>query len=87
MQVEGYTDSTGGDDLNQKLSEARANTTRDFLVKQGVSPDNITAAGYGKSNPVADNTTTAGRAQNRRVNLVVSGTAIGVKQSAAPTMQ
>ncbi len=87
VQVEGYTDSTGGDDLNQKLSEARANTTRDFLVKQGVSTDNITAAGYGKSNPVADNTTAAGRAQNRRVNLVVSGTAIGVKQSAAPSMQ
>ena len=87
VQVEGYTDSTGSDDLNQKLSDARANTTRDFLVKQGVSPDNITAAGYGKSNPVADNTTAAGRAQNRRVNLVVSGTAIGVKQSAAPTMQ
>lgn len=87
VQVEGYTDSTGGDDLNQKLSDARANTTRDFLIKQGVSAENITAAGYGKSNPVADNTSAAGRAQNRRVNLVVSGTAIGVKQSAAPTAQ
>lgn len=86
VQVEGYTDSTGGDELNQKLSEARANTTRDFLIKQGVSPENITAAGYGKSNPVADNGNAAGRAQNRRVNLVVSGAAIGVQKSSAPTM-
>ena len=87
VQVEGYTDSTGSDAINQKLSENRANTTRDWLVKQGVSMDNITAAGYGPSNPVADNGTAAGRAQNRRVNLVVSGDAIGVVQSAAPTPQ
>ena len=84
IQVEGYTDSVGGDDYNQKLSENRAGTTRDFLVKQGVSINNITAAGYGKADPVADNSTAAGKAQNRRVNLVVSGDAIGVKQS-APT--
>ena len=87
VQVEGYTDSTGSADLNQKLSDNRASTTRDFLIKQGVSADNITAAGYGPSNPVADNSSAAGRAQNRRVNLVVSGAAIGVKQSAAPTAQ
>ena len=82
VQVEGYTDSVGSDELNQKLSDNRASTTRDFMTKQGVSPDNITAAGYGKADPVADNTTAAGRAQNRRVNLVVSGDAIGVTQSA-----
>ncbi len=82
IQVEGYTDSVGGDDYNQKLSENRADTTRDFLEKQGVSPDNISAMGYGKADPVADNSTAAGRAQNRRVNLVVSGDAIGVAQSA-----
>ena len=82
VQVEGYTDSVGSDELNQKLSDNRASTTRDFLVKQGVSADNITAAGYGKADPVADNTTAAGRAQNRRVDLVVSGDAIGVTQSA-----
>lgn len=81
IQVEGYTDSVGGDDYNQKLSENRADTTRDFLQQQGVSADNISAMGYGKANPVADNTTAAGRAQNRRVNLVVSGDAIGVAQS------
>jgi outer membrane protein OmpA-like peptidoglycan-associated protein len=81
IQVEGYTDSVGGDDYNQKLSENRADTTRDFLEKQGVAASNISAMGYGKADPVADNSTAAGRAQNRRVNLVVSGDAIGVAQS------
>ena len=81
IQVEGYTDSVGSDELNQKLSENRASTTKDFLIKQGVSIDNISAAGYGKADPVADNSNAAGRAQNRRVNLVVSGDAIGVPQS------
>ena len=85
IQVEGYTDSTGSDELNQKLSDNRASTTKDFLIKQGVSIDNISAAGYGKADPVAENTTAAGRAQNRRVNLVVSGDVIGVKQSAPDT--
>lgn len=84
VQVEGYTDSTGSDELNQKLSDNRAGTTRDFMVKQGVTQENISATGYGKADPVADNATAAGRAQNRRVELVVSGDAIGVAQS-APT--
>ena len=82
LQVEGYTDITGSDELNQKLSENRAGAVRDFLVSQGVSMDNISATGYGKASPVADNGTAAGRAQNRRVQLVVSGDAIGVHQSA-----
>jgi len=81
LQVEGYTDSVGGDEYNQKLSENRAGAVRDFLVSQGVSMDNISATGYGKNNPVADNSTAQGRAQNRRVQLVVSGDAIGVHQS------
>jgi outer membrane protein OmpA-like peptidoglycan-associated protein len=81
VQVEGYTDSVGSDDYNQKLSENRANAVRDFLVTQGVQPTNISAAGYGKTKPVADNSTSAGRAQNRRVNLVVSGDAIGVQET------
>jgi outer membrane protein OmpA-like peptidoglycan-associated protein len=81
VQVEGYTDSVGSDEYNQKLSENRANTVRDFLITQGVQPGNITAAGYGKTKPVADNATASGRAQNRRVNLVVSGDAIGVTES------
>jgi outer membrane protein OmpA-like peptidoglycan-associated protein len=82
VQVEGYTDSTGSDELNQKLSENRAGAVKDFLVGQGVSMNNITAEGFGKADPVADNSSSAGRQQNRRVNLVVSGDAIGIKESA-----
>ena len=85
VQVEGYTDIVGSDELNQKLSENRANGVMSFLVAQGVNQSNITAAGYGKSNPVADNGTAQGRAQNRRVNMVVSGDAIGIEQQAAPS--
>ena len=81
VQVEGYTDSVGSDEFNQKLSENRANAVRDFLVQNGVPSANATAAGFGKDKPVADNSTAAGRAQNRRVNLVVSGDAIGVQTS------
>jgi outer membrane protein OmpA-like peptidoglycan-associated protein len=81
VQVEGYTDSVGSDELNQKLSENRANAVMNFLVGQGVQQANITAHGYGKNNPVADNSTAAGRAQNRRVNLVVSGDAIGIQET------
>ena len=77
--MEGYTDSVGGDEYNQKLSDNRAKSTQDFLVKQGVSSGNITAVGYGKANPVADNSTAAGKAQNRRVELIVSGPSIGVE--------
>ena len=88
VQVEGYTDNVGGDQYNLTLSQQRGDAVRAYLVSQGVSPNNITATGYGMSNPVADNATAAGRAQNRRVNLVVSGSAIGVQQTApvaAPT--
>lgn len=84
LQIEGYTDSVGGDEYNQKLSENRAGSVRDFLVSQGVPMDNTSATGYGKNNPVADNGSAAGRAKNRRVQLVVSGDAIGLHQS-APT--
>jgi outer membrane protein OmpA-like peptidoglycan-associated protein len=82
LQVEGYTDSVGSDEYNQKLSEERADGVKDFLIAQSVSQANITAAGYGKSDPIADNSTASGRAQNRRVELVVSGAAIGLEQSA-----
>jgi outer membrane protein OmpA-like peptidoglycan-associated protein len=80
LQVEGYTDSTGSPEFNQKLSENRAGAVRDFLVTQGVQPENIAATGYGMAKPVADNNTAQGRALNRRVQLVVSGDAIGVEQ-------
>jgi len=79
VQVEGYTDSVGGDAYNQKLSEDRAQAVDQFLVQNGVPAANVTAEGYGKADPVADNSTPTGRAQNRRVNLVVSGAAIGVQ--------
>jgi outer membrane protein OmpA-like peptidoglycan-associated protein len=85
VQVEGYTDSTGTLEFNQMLSQNRAAAVKDFLVSQGVSPNNITSAGFGPNDPVADNATASGRAQNRRVNMVVSGDAIGITtpQSAA----
>ena len=81
LQVEGYTDNIGTDEYNQKLSEERADSVRDYLVSQSVADSNVTAAGYGKSDPVADNSTNSGRAQNRRVELVVSGAAIGIQGS------
>jgi outer membrane protein OmpA-like peptidoglycan-associated protein len=85
VQVEGYTDSVGSDAYNQKLSEDRASAVKDFLISQGVSPTNITSEGLGKADPVADNGTAAGRAQNRRVNMVVSGDAIGVQTTPEPS--
>jgi outer membrane protein OmpA-like peptidoglycan-associated protein len=80
LQVEGYTDNIGSDEYNQKLSEERADAVRDYLVSQSVPDANITAQGYGKTHPIADNSTNSGRAQNRRVELVVSGNAIGVQE-------
>jgi outer membrane protein OmpA-like peptidoglycan-associated protein len=82
VQVEGYTDNVGGDAYNLTLSQQRGDGVRAYLVSQGVGPDNVTSTGYGMSNPIADNSTAAGRAQNRRVQMVVSGNAIGVQQSA-----
>jgi len=81
LQVEGYTDNVGGEQMNQKLSENRADSVKNFLISQGVQSGNISSTGYGMSNPVADNSTAKGRSQNRRVQLVVSGDAIGVKES------
>src|SRR6202162_1417493 len=73
IEVEGHTDSVGGDDYNMRLSENRANAVRTFLVGQGVKGESVTAKGFGKVSPVADNGTAAGRQMNRRVELVVSG--------------
>ncbi|MFC5865228.1 OmpA family protein [Acidicapsa dinghuensis] len=82
LQVEGYTDNIGSDEYNQKLSEQRADSVKDYLVSQSVADSEISATGYGKSDPIADNSTSTGRSQNRRVQLVVSGEGIGVQQSA-----
>ncbi|HEV2348465.1 MAG TPA: OmpA family protein [Terriglobia bacterium] len=76
LEIDGYTDSLGGDEFNQTLSEERAGSVRDYLAAQGVSPGSITAKGFGKTNPVASNETAQGRQRNRRVELVVSGSAI-----------
>ena len=75
--MEGHTDSVGGDEFNQQLSEKRADSVRDFLIQQGVSGSSISAKGFGKTQPVASNDTAEGRQKNRRVELVVNGEAIG----------
>ena len=82
ITVEGHTDSVGGDDYNMKLSENRANAVRTYLVSQGLNSGIVTAQGFGKMRPVADNSTAAGRQQNRRVEMVVAGDVLGTSASA-----
>jgi outer membrane protein OmpA-like peptidoglycan-associated protein len=77
IEVGGYTDNVGGDDMNQTLSENRAGSVRDYLVREGVSSNSVTAKGFGNTLPVASNDSSSGRQENRRVELVVSGDAIG----------
>jgi outer membrane protein OmpA-like peptidoglycan-associated protein len=71
VQVAGYTDSIGSDAYNMKLSERRAQTVYDELVRDGIAASRMTVRGYGESNPVASNATEEGRAKNRRVELIV----------------
>jgi len=71
-RAEGFTDSTGKEELNMKLSAERARTVADFLVAQGVAAERLSHAGYGPSNPVGDNATKDGRAKNRRVELILN---------------
>ncbi|WP_207496812.1 TonB-dependent receptor domain-containing protein [Aridibaculum aurantiacum] len=71
VEIEGHTDNTGGQQLNQKLSEDRAASVKNYLVSQGVSADKISTTGYGFSKPIADNKTAAGRAKNRRVVIII----------------
>jgi outer membrane protein OmpA-like peptidoglycan-associated protein len=77
LEVEGHTDNVGGDDYNQKLSEQRGDSVRDYLTGQGIPAASVTSEGFGKTRPVVSNDTSAGRQQNRRVELVVSGDIIG----------
>jgi outer membrane protein OmpA-like peptidoglycan-associated protein len=77
IEVGGYTDNVGGDEMNQTLSESRASSVRDYLVQQGVATNSVSAKGFGNTLPVASNDNSAGRQQNRRVELLVSGEAIG----------
>jgi outer membrane protein OmpA-like peptidoglycan-associated protein len=79
LEIEGHTDSVGGEEYNQTLSEHRAEAVRDYLVGQGIQPDTVSAKGFGKTKPVASNDTPEGRQQNRRVELVVSGDPISQK--------
>ena len=72
MVVEGYTDSQGALAMNNELSQKRADSVRTYLVSRGIASDRITAKGMGPSNPIADNTSPEGRANNRRVEIIVS---------------
>jgi outer membrane protein OmpA-like peptidoglycan-associated protein len=77
VTVEGHTDSVGTDDYNQQLSEHRAQAVRDYFVQQGINSASVEAHGYGKTEPIATNDTPEGRQQNRRVELILAGEAIG----------
>jgi outer membrane protein OmpA-like peptidoglycan-associated protein len=77
FRIEGYTDSIGTEQYNQRLSQKRADSVRDYLVTSGVSPENVISVGLGKTDPIADNHTAAGRKLNRRVEMIVSGDVIG----------
>jgi outer membrane protein OmpA-like peptidoglycan-associated protein len=79
LAVEGHTDSVGSDEANQKLSQQRADTVRSYLIEQGLQDASVSSLGFGKTSPVADNDTVAGRQKNRRVEIVVSGEVIGEK--------
>ncbi|MCU1286975.1 MAG: OmpA/MotB domain protein [Acidobacteriales bacterium] len=79
LAIEGHTDSVGSDAFNQRLSEKRAQSVEEYLTKQGIPQTAMSANGFGKSQPIAPNTTASGRQQNRRVELVVSGEVIGTK--------
>lgn len=73
--AQGHTDSTGSEDYNQRLSERRAMSVRNYLTGRGIDPARILAEGYGEAYPVADNTTEYGRDKNRRVDLLIKGKA------------
>jgi outer membrane protein OmpA-like peptidoglycan-associated protein len=79
LDVEGHTDSVGGDEYNQRLSEQRSAAVRDYLTKEGMAATSVTSKGLGETQPAASNETAQGRQQNRRVELVISGDVIGTE--------
>jgi outer membrane protein OmpA-like peptidoglycan-associated protein len=79
LDVEGHTDSVGGDEFNQRLSEQRSGSVRDYLMQQGMAAESVTVKGLGETQPVASNDTAKGRQENRRVELVISGEVIGTE--------
>lgn len=84
ISVEGYTDATGGDAYNLKLSEARAAAVRGALISGGIDSTIISSHGFGKDNPVASNTTPDGRAANRRVEVIIEGAGLKDQTTAPP---
>ncbi len=88
VAIEGHTDSVGSDQYNQDLSERRAQAVRDYFVQQGIAASAVEAHGFGKNEPIASNDTPEGRQQNRRVELVLSGDAIGgaIDETPSPTV-
>jgi outer membrane protein OmpA-like peptidoglycan-associated protein len=79
LDVEGHTDSVGGDSYNQTLSEQRGESVRGYLTQQGMPAGSVTSKGFGKTQPVASNDTAKGRQENRRVEIVISGEVIGTE--------
>jgi outer membrane protein OmpA-like peptidoglycan-associated protein len=78
VEIEGHTSSEGSDELNQTLSEERAASVRAYMINKGISPDRVTAVGYGSSRPKADNATEAGRKANRRIEIrVINASEVG----------
>jgi outer membrane protein OmpA-like peptidoglycan-associated protein len=77
LTIEGHTDNTGNAQVNQTLSEQRANAVRNYIVNQGLAAGSVSTQGLGMNNPVADNGTAEGRQKNRRVEIIVSGEVIG----------
>lgn len=73
ITIAGYTDNTGSDKINSQLSMDRADAVKQHLVDHGIKPSRLTAEGRGSSNPIADNHTTDGRAQNRRIEFIIGG--------------
>ena len=84
LDVEGHTDSVGGDDYNQQLSEQRGDAVRNYLMQEGMAASSVTAKGFGETRPVASNDTASGRQQNRRVEIVISGEGIGTEIGGGP---
>jgi len=84
ITIEGHTDSRGAEEMNQKLSQERADAVRNYLTKQGVESSLISSQGLGEANPIASNDTSDGRAANRRVEIVVSKPSGGGMQQPAP---
>ena len=85
--MEGHTDSVGTDEYNMQLSEMRANSVRDYLIHEGIASSSVAARGFGEGQAVATNDTPAGRQENRRVELIVSGDAIGTQIGLGASLQ